>query len=562
MNTFDTLGLKEELLSSIKNLGFEKPTPIQAEAIPHVISTDRDLLATAQTGTGKTAAFGLPILQNIDIEDKSVQAIILCPTRELCLQVATDLQSFSAQLKGVKIAAVYGGTSIENQIKKLKSGCQVVVGTPGRTLDLIRRNKLQITSIRYLVLDEADEMLSMGFQDDLDAILAGTPSDKQTLLFSATMPKAIVNMCSKYMQDHHSITVMSENKSAENVTHAYFVVNNKDRYAALKRLADVHPEIFGIVFCRTRRETKEVAEKLIQDGYNSDSLHGDLSQSQRDLVMNKFRSRQIQLLVATDVAARGLDVDDLTHVINYNLPDDLDLYVHRSGRTGRGSNKGDSLILVNSRELRSIKSLEKKLGKKVSYEKIPDGMEVCRKQLFTMIDKVENVEVNEDQIGVFIDEISKKLDWLSREELIKRFVSVEFNRFLSYYKKSKDLNADRSGKDGKDSRRRETNSDQFATFFLNRGRKHKMNPKSIFRLLDDQLSSKGLEIGNIEIFKNHSLVEIDKDYQEEIERDFQNATYKGEEVTFRPSQFTQKNRKSRKKKNPHRKFRKNRRKNK
>ncbi|RLD83641.1 MAG: ATP-dependent helicase, partial [Bacteroidetes bacterium] len=440
MITFKETELNPEILKALDELGFVNPTPIQEKTIPHLLSSERDLVGFAQTGTGKTAAFGLPIIHQIDTKSKNVQAIILSPTRELCVQIAQDITNYAKYTKGLNVVAVYGGTSIDTQIRSLKKGAQIVVGTPGRTLDLIKRKKLKLSTVEYLVLDEADEMLTMGFKDDLDAILEGTPAEKQTLLFSATMPKEIANIAKKYMKDSVEISAGKKNIGAENVNHIYYMVNARDRYLALKRIADINPKIYGIVFCRTRRETKEVAEKLMGDGYNADALHGDLSQAQRDYVMSRFRTKKLQLLVATDVAARGLDVTDLTHIINYNLPDDLEVYIHRSGRTGRAGKKGISISIIHSRETGKIRMIQKKVGKTFEHIPVPSGKEICGKQLYNLIDKVEKIEVDESQIEQFLPEIYKKLDWLSREELIKHFVSAEFNRFLAYYKNAPDLN--------------------------------------------------------------------------------------------------------------------------
>lgn len=556
MITFEQLGLRSELLSSIRELGYEQPTPIQQEAIPQVVGSEKDLLATAQTGTGKTAAFGLPMLHKLEDNVKSIQGLVLCPTRELCLQVAADLKTYSKHMRNVTVTAVYGGSSIDQQIRELRAGSQIVVGTPGRTLDLIRRKKLIVSDIKFLVLDEADEMLSMGFQDDLDAILASSPEHKQTLLFSATMPSPILKMVNKYMTDPVTITVISENKSSENVTHAYFVVKNRDRYAAIKRLADLNPDIYGIIFCRTRRETKEVADSLAQDGYNADALHGDLSQAQRDQVMRKFRRKNLQLLVATDVASRGLDVDSLTHVINYNLPDDYDLYIHRSGRTGRGSNHGESLLLINPSEARAIKALERKIGKKIELRKVPVGADIFEKQLFSMIDRVENVNIDNSKMDAFMPAILEKLSEMDREDLIKRFVSIEFNRFAEYYNDNQDINANGQTKD-RNAQRKNHNED-FATFFLSLGRRDKMEPTTIFRILDEFLPFKGIEIGKIEIFKNHTIIELDSKHKDVVLSSFQGAEYKGRTLIMRLSEFTQKppkpNKKYKGKSNRGRKF--------
>ena len=438
--SFLNFSLKSELLKSIKELGFNNPTPIQSKVIPHLMSSDQDLIASAQTGTGKTAAFGLPLLDLTNTKVTNVQTLILCPTRELCIQITNDLLSYSKYLKNINILSVYGGVKIEKQIKSLKKGPQIVVGTPGRTNDLIRRKKLIIGNIDRLILDEADEMLSMGFKEDLEAIIQQTPKKKQILLFSATMTQKVVGVTKKYMKNSLEIAVARVNRAADNVEHIYYVVKPRDRYEVVKRIADMNPDIYGIVFCRTRRETKDIAIKLMNDHYNADTIHGDLSQSERDDVMRRFRKGQLQILVATDVAARGLDVEDLTHVINYNLPDDDEIYIHRSGRTGRAGKKGVSIAIINGRNMRKLKDIER--TSKISFKKkdVPSGLDICKKRLYALIDKIEKVDVNEDQIEPFLPYIFEKLNWLDREKLIKHFVSTEFNRYLSYYKNSKDVN--------------------------------------------------------------------------------------------------------------------------
>ncbi|MBF37489.1 MAG: DEAD/DEAH box helicase [Crocinitomicaceae bacterium] len=452
--SFYQFPLKREVIKAISEMGFNHPTSIQEKVIPHIISSDQDLIASAQTGTGKTAAFGLPILSTTKTKDSSVQTLILCPTRELCLQITNDFIGFSKYIKELKILAVYGGTKIEKQIKSLKKGPQIVIGTPGRTKDLIKRKKLFIGKIQRLVLDEADEMLSMGFKDDLEMIIYSTSESRQTLLFSATMTPKVLSVTKKYMQHSAQISVARNNLTYERVQHMYYVVQAKDRYEVIKRIADINPNIYGIVFCRTRRETKEVANKLINDHYNADTIHGDLSQTERDDVMKRFRKRKLQILVATDVAARGLDVDDLTHVINYNLPDDDEIYVHRSGRTGRAGKKGTSLVIIHGREMRRLKSIEKTSGIRFVKRQVPNGLDICKKRLYALIDKIEKVNVDEDQIKPFLPYIYDKLNWLDREKLIKHFVSAEFNRYLSYYKNSKDINVVPFEKDNKNRTKR------------------------------------------------------------------------------------------------------------
>ncbi|MDX8341638.1 DEAD/DEAH box helicase [Draconibacterium sp. IB214405] len=555
MSLFETMGLKAEILGAIQELGFENPTPVQEKTIPFLLESDQDMVALAQTGTGKTAAFGLPIVQQFDSSVKVPQALILSPTRELALQIAKDLENFSKNINGAKIATLYGGSDIRQQIKALESGAQIVVGTPGRTLDLIKRNKLRVHDIQWVVLDEADEMLSMGFKDDLDAILKDTPVEKQTLLFSATMPKEIVRIANTYMADPHEISVGKKNTAAENVEHNYYLVHARDRYIALKRVADINPNIYGIIFCRTRAETKDVADKLMQDGYNADALHGDLSQAQRDHVMSRFRSKHLQMLVATDVAARGLDVNELTHVINYNLPDDPEVYIHRSGRTGRAGKKGVSITLIHMREKGKLRDVEKKVGKKFTKVPVPQGKEICEKQLFNLIDRVEKVEVNNEQIGEFMPVIYKKLAWLEREELIKHFVSVEFNRFLEYYENAKDINVDearekesmrkergdrgrgrergdRGNRERGDRGRGRRGNGNMSRFFFSLGKKSGVNKRAIIDLINQNTPGKSIDIGSIEVLKGFSFFEIDSNYEKEITKAFKNARFRGQKVNI------------------------------
>jgi ATP-dependent RNA helicase DeaD len=439
--TFSEIGLSPEIQSAIADLGYTQPTPIQERVIPVILSKDHDLVALAQTGTGKTAAFGLPIIGQVDYTQKNVQALILSPTRELCVQITKDLEGFASYCPGFKTVAVYGGASIEGQIKSLNRGPQIVVGTPGRTLDMIRRGVLKVEAIRWLVLDEADEMLKMGFQEDMDAILSSTPATRQTLLFSATMPQEIVGMTKRYMKNPEEIAV-AKNKGAANVEHWFYVVHPKDKYLALKRIADLHPDIYGIVFCKTRRETQEIATALIEDHYNADALHGDLSQSQRDHVMARFRSGHLQLLIATDVAARGLDVDDLTHVINFRLPDHLDSYIHRSGRTGRAGKNGVSISIIGPRDKRLIKTLEYQVGKPFIPQRIPSGSEIVQQQLVNYVSRIIGTEVDSERMESLMQPVYDKLSYLSREELIQKFMGMEFNRLLGYYQRAGDLNAD------------------------------------------------------------------------------------------------------------------------
>ncbi|HPQ20679.1 MAG TPA: DEAD/DEAH box helicase [Saprospiraceae bacterium] len=531
MITFKETGLRPELLKLLDEIGFEHPTPIQEKTISQIIESERDLIGIAQTGTGKTAAFSLPVLNNIDPnESDTVQCLILCPTRELCLQIERDIASFSKYLPKITSLAVYGGAAISNQIKALKQkNVQIVVGTPGRTLDLAKRGVLDLSHIKWLVLDEADEMLSMGFKDDLDAILENSPKEKQTLLFSATMPNEIRQIAKKYMHDPEEMSVSKANSGNANITHKYFVVHAKDRYTALKRLADFYPGIYSIVFCRTKAETQDVADKLGHDGYNADALHGDLSQAQRDYVMNRFRKKQIQMLVATDVAARGLDVDNISHVINYNLPDDPEVYVHRSGRTGRAGREGICFSLLHSRELNRLRSLEKMVGKEILRELVPSGKEICAAQLWHLIDKVKQVEINEKQIESFMPEIYERLKGIGYEDLIKSFVSVEFNRFLEYYQDANDINITRSIKEekGQKSKSDKSSAKSYTKFYINHGKKSKMSPRMLIGLINEHTEGYSIDIGRIDIQQTNSFFDIDSKYEEVLLKAFENSPYEG-----------------------------------
>lgn len=560
MNSFAVTGLQEEILSAIQELGFETPTPIQAKTIPHLLTSDQDLIAFAQTGTGKTAAFGLPAIQLTDVKDKRTQTIILCPTRELCMQITKDLTNYSKNIRHLGVVAVYGGSSIDTQIRALNREAQIVVGTPGRVKDLIQRKKLVLHNIKRVILDEADEMLSMGFKEDLNEILAETPKEKQTLLFSATMAREVMNITKKYMTDAIEISVARQNAGAENVKHVSYMVQAKDRYEVLKRLADINPHIYGIVFCRTRRETKEIASKFMSDGYNADALHGDLSQAQRDEVMGRFRSGQLQLLIATDVAARGLDVTDLTHIINFNLPDDPEVYIHRSGRTGRAGKSGTSILITHTRENRRIQEIEKKFGIKFTKEAVPSGKDICTTQLYSMIDKIEKVEVDEKQIEPFMPEIYKKLEWLSREDLIKHFVSVEFNRFLAYYKNARDVNVDslrerndrrdkRDSREGDDRRGRDKGreergsrddrdrrSENFTRLYISAGSRDDLTPARLMGMINESLDSSDAEVGKIDIMRNFSFFEIEKKKEADLLKALNGADFDGKPLLVEVSQ--------------------------
>lgn len=536
--TFKDLGLREELNKAVESLGFVNPMPIQEQAIPTILYNDVNLIALAQTGTGKTAAFGLPILNRIDMEQEHTQAVIICPTRELCIQIANDLKKFAQYIKDLRIVPVYGGASIEVQIKELKKTTHIVVATPGRLNDLLLRKKVSISKVKYVVLDEADEMLNMGFKDDLDNILFKTPEDKNTYLFSATMPKEVEEIADTYISNPVRIQIGERNEGSKNVQHFYYLVHQKDRYLALKRIADYYPDIYAIIFCRTKVETQEVADMLIKDGYNADSLHGDLSQAQRDHVMSRFRLRNIQMLVATDVAARGLDVNNLTHVINYELPDELEQYVHRSGRTGRADKQGISIAIINLKEKHKIKSLEKILKKEFTKANIPTGKEVCKKQLFNMINRVENVDVDSEEIEAFIPEISKKLSWMDREELIRHFVSLEFNSLLAYYKNAPDLNVnelaekEKQRREKKQSQKRTRNFDSslFTTLCITVGYKDKIVPQRIIGMINEYTPQKRIEIGKIDINDQVSYIEVSNDGAQDVLDALDGRLIRGREI--------------------------------
>ena len=559
MKNFSDIKLNENIAKSLDELGFISPTPIQSKTIPLLLDTKQDLIGAAQTGTGKTAAFGIPSIHLTEISDKSVQTLILCPTRELCIQITKDLKKYSKYLKGIQIVPVYGGASMETQIRALKKGSQIVVGTPGRTKDMIKRKKLSLVSIDRVVLDEADEMLSMGFKEDLDFILSKATAGVQKLLFSATMPKKVTSIIKNYMKNPVTIAVDPVNTAAANVLHQYHVVQAKDRYETVKRIADINPNIYGIVFCRTRRETKVVSNRLMVDGYNADALHGDLSQSQRDEVMNRFRKSQLQLLVATDVAARGLDVNNLSHIINYNLPDDPEIYTHRSGRTGRAGRTGISIAIVHSRELRRLKDIEKISGVTFSKELVPTGEDICKKQLYALIDKIKNIEVDNEKIEPFLSSINKKLDGLDRDQLIKHFVYAEFSRFISYYKNARDVNVFSAKKssmprtDRKSRGRDNSSKNNFTRFHINIGTKHRLNPLKLISLINESLNSDIHEIGKIEILKTFSFFEIDSIVSQELletlnETKFNNVKVKVDisKRSSAPSNFRRDKRKRRK----------------
>ena len=546
--TFSEAGLNKNILKAIGDLGFESLTPIQQEAIPYLLENETDLIALAQTGTGKTAAFGLPVLHKIEVDRRLPQTIILCPTRELCLQISKDMESYSKYIKGLKVTPVYGGASIVPQIKSLKSGTQIVVGTPGRVIDLINRKALRLQDIEFVILDEADEMLNMGFKDDLDTILAETPEEKQTLLFSATMPKEVMRISKNYMFSPKTIEVASRNEGAKDVDHHYYMVNARDRYKALRRICDVNPDIYGIVFCRTRRETADVANKLMQDGYNADAIHGELSQAQRDHVMGRFRQRKLQILVATDVAARGIDINELTHVINYNLPDDNEIYVHRSGRTGRAGNKGISIIIAHSREGRKLKAIEKMIKRELTLKKVPNGDEICQIQLMKLVDKVVATDVNH-QIDNYLPSIEEKLAHLDKEELIKHFVSAEFNRFLSFYKNAPDLNVSGSSKRNRNDRNERNDRGRkkrgertghaeagHTRFFINLGKEKELQAHNLIGLINEYTRNRNIPIGKIDIMRKFSFFEVPTDFETDVLSGLSDANWNGNRVNVEVSQ--------------------------
>lgn len=521
--TFQDLGLEPMLLKAVTEMGFENPTPIQEQTIPQLQDKSTDMVALAQTGTGKTAAFGLPLLQKLDLNSKFTQALILAPTRELCVQISKDLINYSKYISGLRVTAVYGGAPIMGQIRDVKAGSQVIVATPGRLIDMIERKAIDLSHVDIVVLDEADEMLNMGFKDDLDEILSNTPPTKNTWLFSATMPREVERIASKYMENPLSISVGKKNSGNENIEHIYYQVQQRDRYAALKRIADFYPDIFGIVFCRTKAETQDVADQLIKDGYNADALHGDLSQAQRDLVMKRFRSRTLQMLVATDVAARGIDVNNVTHVINYNLPEDAENYTHRSGRTARAGKSGIAIAIVTPKESFKIKEIERIIQSKFTKADVPTGVDVCEKQLFHLVHKLHNVEVKDDEIEKYLPKIYEELKDLDKEELIKRFVSEEFNRFYTYYQNSQDLN---SGGDG-------APNGKTTRFFVNMGQLDGFNRNSIKDFLTEISNVHPRMIFNIDVKNSFSFFETENKHMD----DFLNLNKAGIEFNARPVSF-------------------------
>lgn len=513
MNGFEEFALSEPLLEAVRELGFENPMPVQSEVIPFLLGGGGDLIALAQTGTGKTAAFGLPVLQRTDLSQRSVQTLILSPTRELCMQIAADLKDYSRHLDALRVIAVYGGASIKNQIDEIRKGVHIVVATPGRLLDLCRRGALDLTTVGTVVMDEADEMLNMGFLEDIDAILAGVPESRSTLLFSATMPEEIEKLSRKYMREPKEIVIGGKNEGTSSVRHIYYTVRATEKYRTLKRVVDFYPRIYGIIFCRTKAETQEVSDRLIKDGYNVDALHGDLSQAQRDNVMQRFRLHNIQLLVATDVAARGLDVDDLTHVINYTLPDDNEVYTHRSGRTGRAGKTGISISIINLREKKRILGIEKTLRQTFEAGRIPTGKEICSKQIFNLMDSLENVEVDDEELQDILPAVYGKLGWLDKEEIIKRLVSLEFHRFLAYYQDDEDFETEQDGS----GRQRVIvqREEGFTKLFINIGRMDGMGPKELLGMLNGCLRHE-VEVGRIDLFTRYTLFDVKDEFADEV----------------------------------------------
>jgi ATP-dependent RNA helicase DeaD len=560
--TFNELGLSPELLEGISRLGFEAPTPVQAQVIPRLLENKGDVVALAQTGTGKTAAFGLPILTMLTTDERSPQALVLCPTRELCVQITRDMQAFASCTKGISILAVYGGSPIEAQLRALKRGVHVIVGTPGRMLDIMRRKRVDLSGIERVILDEADEMLNMGFQEDLETILAGVPDSAHTLLFSATMPRQVAAIAQNYMDHPEEITVGQRNAGAENVSHECYVVHQRDRYLALKRICDYYPDMYAIVFCRTRQDTQGIADWLIRDGYSADAIHGDLSQAQRDRVMQKFRTRSIQMLVATDVAARGLDVNDITHVINFNLPDDLNSYTHRSGRTGRAGKSGVSVVIVNMREKGKVHRIQKMMRIKFNYRNMPSGFQICEAQLFSLVSRMRNVEIDHKQIDPYLPAINATLEGMPKEEIVKRFMALEFNSLLKYYsdehhrgpgtqtqrpaRPSKDQKTSAPRKQSEQSEQTEHSVQSVQTerpaaprpprdarMFINLGRLDGINPKKLGDLINRECGRK-VPVRKVDIMRRYSFFEVAQEDAEPIMHMLSKASVGGRDVRVEP----------------------------
>ncbi|MCQ2083866.1 MAG: DEAD/DEAH box helicase [Bacteroidaceae bacterium] len=541
MSTFKELGVSAPILQAIEEIGFREPMPVQEKAIPFLLSPGSgDVVALAQTGTGKTAAFGIPIIQQTDVCSTDAQFLILSPTRELCMQIAADLADYSKYINGLHIIPMYGGTSIENQIRNFRRGAHIIVATPGRLIDLMERGVVKLDTIRTVILDEADEMLNMGFSEALETILQAVPKERKMLMFSATMSREISNISKKYLNNAQEIVIGSRNEGAQNVNHVYYMVHAKDKYLALKRIVDYYPDIYAIIFCRTKLETQEIADKLIQDGYNSDSLHGDLSQAQRDLAMNKFRRRQLQILVATDVAARGLDVDDLTHVINYGLPDDTENYTHRSGRTGRAGKTGTSISIINLREKSKIRIIEKAIGKQFQQGIMPTGQQICEKQLIKVIDDLEHTQVDEEQISQFLPEVFRKFDWLDKDDIVKRVVMREFGRFMQYYANAPELEEVSSGKSDKSDRAEErasrkrdrshTPEEGFTRLFINVGKMDGIHTSQIIEQINQRLHGPRIDIGRIDLMKTFSFFEVQSDAAQDVVDALSGSYMKGRQI--------------------------------
>ncbi|MDD7226591.1 MAG: DEAD/DEAH box helicase [Prevotella sp.] len=547
MKTFEELGVSEEIRRAIEELGFETPMPVQEEVIPYLLGSRNDVIALAQTGTGKTAAFGIPVLQKINPKNKDTQALVLSPTRELCLQIADDLKDFSKYMKGVNIVAVYGGTSIENQIHALRHGAQIIVATPGRLIDLMHRGKAKLENVNNVVLDEADEMLNMGFADSINEIFEGLPEERNTLLFSATMSKEIEKIAKSYLNEYKEIIVGSRNEGAENVNHIYYLVNAKDKYLALKRIVDFNPKIFGIIFCRTKLDTQEIADKLIHDGYNAESLHGDLSQQQRDLTMQKFRQHLTQLLVATDVAARGLDVDDLTHVINFGLPDDIESYTHRSGRTGRAGKKGTSISIIHTREKHKMRAIEKEIGKAFVEGDIPSPKEICKKQLYKVMDQIVKTDVNDEEIDPFMKDINRYFEFMDKGDLIKKIVSMEFGKFLAYYADAPEIEkpTSRPAREERKTKRNDRNSQRgdkgqtkrgkkkaekgYKRLFINLGKNDGFYPGEVMQYINKHVKGRQ-DVGHIDLLDKFSYIEVPEKDAAKVMKALDGTVYKGREV--------------------------------
>lgn len=542
MKTFEELGVSEEIRRAIEELGFEQPMPVQEAVIPYLLGNGNDVIALAQTGTGKTAAYGIPVLQKVDPTQKETQALILSPTRELCLQIADDLSDFSKYIDGLHVAAVYGGASIEMQSRQLRKGAQIIVATPGRLIDLMKRGVAKLDTVNNVVLDEADEMLNMGFSESINAIFEGVPSDRNTLLFSATMSREIEKIAKSYLHDYKEIVVGSRNEGAEKVNHIYYMVHAKDKYLALKRIVDYYPSIFAIIFCRTKVETQEIADKLIRDGYNAEALHGDLSQQQRDLTMQKFRQHNVQFLVATDVAARGLDVDDLTHVINYGLPDDIESYTHRSGRTGRAGKKGTSISIIHTRERYKVKAIEKIIQKEFVDGTLPAAKDICSKQLYKVMDQILKVDVNEEEIEPFLKDIYRHFEYIDKEDIIKKIISMTFNRFLEYYANAPEIEkpsgkrSDREGERGSRSSRGErtrkaprTPEAGYKRLFINLGKDDGFYPGEVMQFINKNVHGRQ-EVGHIDLLGKFSYIEVPEKDANKVMKALNGTTYKKREV--------------------------------